>query len=94
MKLFKTWILIWSEHDPKTDAHPDSDYDSLAQLAISACVGNSYCSEMDVTEVADAKADPEWDGTEFFDAHGDPELGICADGDEHTFGPADLEPHA
>ncbi len=57
--LFKTSIVIWSEADP-------SDLE-LADLAIEATSGLSYCSRMVLQEVGDPESDPDWDGTEFFD---------------------------
>jgi hypothetical protein len=57
--MYKSTIVIWSEHNPQ-----ERELDDLAREAVS---GDSYCSKFHVESVDHPKNDPDWDGTEFFD---------------------------
>lgn len=58
MTLWKTVIVIWTEHDTSAT--------ELTALAAAATDGDAYCSKSDCRRVEDPANDPEWDGTEFF----------------------------
>lgn len=58
--LYKTTIVIWSEHNPENAVE-------LSELARDAETGDSYCSRFRCSKIEDPAADPDWDGTEFFD---------------------------
>lgn len=57
--LWKTTIVVWTEHDPFA-----LDINDLAREATN---GDAYCSAQLCETIEDPEADPDWDGTEFFD---------------------------
>jgi len=76
--LFKTTIVIWSEYDS------EAGHVELADLALDATDGQSYCSSMTKTKVEDPSKDPDWDGTEFFGEEEDNESESKEEGDDHS----------
>ncbi len=58
--LFKTKIVIWSEHNHQGNTE-------LVDLAREATDGEAYCSVMTSERIANPDSDNDWDGTEFFE---------------------------
>ena len=63
MKLYKTTIVIWSEHNPQ------SGMTELEDIAREATSGNAYCSKELTELVNDPSLDSDWDNNEFFGEH-------------------------
>lgn len=59
-KLYKTTIVIWTDHNPQ-----NVEINDLAQNAVD---GDAYCSKKETAFIEDAESDIDWDGTEFFDS--------------------------
>lgn len=82
-QLYKTTIIIWTEHDP--------DFLEIEPLARDATSGDSYCSAKRSVLIEDPKADPDWDGTDFFDAGDDDACPDDPDGVHHIGDGCDRE---
>lgn len=61
--LYKTTIVIWTEHDPREDDPLEME---LTEISQDATNGDSYCFRSDTVLVENLEQDPDWDGTEFF----------------------------
>ena len=58
--LFKTVVVLWTEHNPSV-VDPQ-----LSDLAFHAETGYVWCSSMKTVMVADPAKDREWNGTDFW----------------------------
>ena len=72
MKLWKTQITIWTDHDPS-----ELDPDVLIEAAM---YGDAYCSEIKNTFVDDVNEDPDWDDTDFFNSNDEEEGEVPEEG--------------